>query len=259
MQFLLVLNTEESLKAGSDQLTFAEKILTESNAAWKITFMHKPSITYGHHGSDEGSPETLLPLYDSTKTSIEFSGHNHFMQEIHPTTAGPTKAESGEGTIHIISGGGGRDLYDFEQDELVAQSKADHGIVKVTLLDNKNAKAEFISNSGTVTQLADIVNRNIVTTTEPEPQPPLCEAGQHLENGVCVPDAIPTEPEPTSTNQLIILSNIKSTNSAGEYVNHEYTDLYNVRNLFDNLTNTWSFWSQYGKSGFSVDLDKPSR
>ena len=60
-------NTEESLKEGSEQLQFIEKTLTDSKAAWKITFMHKPSITYGHHGSDEGSGDTLLPLYDKTK------------------------------------------------------------------------------------------------------------------------------------------------------------------------------------------------
>ena len=76
-------NTEEDLDTGSEQLTFIDKTLTDTKAAWKITFMHKPTITYGHHSSDELSPDTLLPLYDKTKTSIELSGHNHFMQEIY--------------------------------------------------------------------------------------------------------------------------------------------------------------------------------
>jgi predicted phosphodiesterase len=257
------INTEESLKAGSPQLKFVEKALTDSNADWKITFMHKPSITYGHHMSDEGAPETLLPLYDKTKTSIEFSGHNHFMQEIYPTTDGtgePHKTTPGEGTVHIVSGGGGRDLYEYEDNEVVAQSVADHGIVKTVLLDDKNAKSEFISNDGKITKMADIINRNYEGTTEP---PAGCDPGMHLENDVCVPDTTeppttePPTPAATNTSQILITSNIQKTESKGEYQNQEYKDTYNVRNLFDNLTNTWSFWSQYGNSGFIVDLDKP--
>ena len=278
-------NTEESLKEGSEQLAFIEKAFTDSKAAWKIAFMHKPSITYGHHSSDEGAPETLLPLYDKLKVSMEISGHNHFMQEIFPTTGSdgtPHKVAAGEGTVHIVSGGGGRDLYDFEENEVVAQSKADHGIVKVTLLDTKNAKAEFISNDGTVIPLADIVNRNTVGTIPP-PEPPVCKPTEHIENGVCVPNpppqppvdpicgpnehienhvcvpdvVIPPPPPPITNQSQIVLNNlIQSTTSTGEYKDPDYIAQYNVNNLFDNLINTYSFWSQKGQSSFEVILNQ---
>ena len=64
----------------------------------------------------------------------------------------------------------------------------------------------------------------------------------------------------TSGKQLLIGSNINTIDAFGKYNDTAYTDFYNVRNLFDNQTNTWSFWSQYGKSGFVISLeplDKP--
>ncbi len=60
--------------------------------------------------------------------------------------------------------------------------------------------------------------------------------------------------------QLLIGSSINTIDAFGKYNDTQYTDFYNVRNLFDNQTNSWSFWSQYGKSGFVISLnplDKP--
>jgi len=55
--------------------------------------------------------------------------------------------------------------------------------------------------------------------------------------------------------QLLIGSNIQTIDAFGKYNDTAYTNFYNVRNLFDNQTNTWSFWSQYDKSGFVISLD----
>ena len=63
-----------------------------------------------------------------------------------------------------------------------------------------------------------------------------------------------------SGKQLLIGSNINTIDAFGKYNDTAYTNFYNVRNLFDNQTNSWSFWSQYGKSGFVISLnpiDKP--
>ena len=77
----------------------------------------------------------------------------------------------------MFSGGGGRDLYEFGENELVKQSKAEHGIVKTVLMDDKNARSEFISNDGTVTPLADIVNRNTPIGPPPPPPKEICDDG----------------------------------------------------------------------------------
>lgn len=58
--------------------------------------------------------------------------------------------------------------------------------------------------------------------------------------------------------QFFIIDNIKNYTGYGEYTdNPEYSLFYNASLAFDGKENTWSFWSQYGKAGFKVDLDKP--
>jgi hypothetical protein len=57
-----------------------------------------------------------------------------------------------------------------------------------------------------------------------------------------------------SGKQILLNNKIEKTDAFGKWNNTDYTTFYNVRNLFDNQTNSWSFWGQYGKSGFSVDF-----
>lgn len=59
------------------------------------------------------------------------------------------------------------------------------------------------------------------------------------------------------SKQILINNNIQSVDSFGKYNDTAYTDTYSPSNLFDNLINTWSYWSQYGKSAVSVELKQP--
>lgn len=60
-----------------------------------------------------------------------------------------------------------------------------------------------------------------------------------------------------SGKQVLISSNIESSDSFGKWNNTDYTNFYNVRNLFDNSTDEVSSWSQYGESGWNVKLQPP--
>ena len=69
---------------------------------------------------------------------------------------------------------------------------------------------------------------------------------------------VATAQQETGKQQLFIKNNnIKSITDFGEYLDPAYREFYKPYNLFDNLTNTWSFWSQYGSSGFQVELKNP--
>lgn len=57
--------------------------------------------------------------------------------------------------------------------------------------------------------------------------------------------------------QVLISNNIQTIDSFGKYNDTEYTNFYNVRNLFDNATNSWSFYSNLGPSGFIVLVQNP--
>src|SRR5215207_10590783 len=58
---------------------------------------------------------------------------------------------------------------------------------------------------------------------------------------------------------FITKDNIKSIDQFGDYekINPEYTNFYNASNLFDGKQNSYSFFSEYGPSGFELELNNP--
>jgi hypothetical protein len=60
-----------------------------------------------------------------------------------------------------------------------------------------------------------------------------------------------------SSKQILINNNIKDTESFGKWNNTDYTNFYKVENMFDNTTSEVSSWSQYGQSGWIVNLQNP--
>ena len=48
--------------------------------------------------------------------------------------------------------------------------------------------------------------------------------------------------------------NIKKVDSIGDYKGEKHTSFFTPNKLVDNLTNTYSFWSQNGDSSFSIEL-----
>lgn len=64
-----------------------------------------------------------------------------------------------------------------------------------------------------------------------------------------------TTAPPTGLQQIIINpASIKNIESWGTIKDHAYTNFYNVKNTIDNKVDEYSFWSQYDKSGFNIEL-----
>lgn len=92
-------------------------LLTELSAAnadpaidWIIVYFHhgpySASTGFGGHGSDLAVRRYLSPLMDGYGVPLVFSGHDHDYQRSRPIRANQS-AEDGEGTVYIVSGGGG--------------------------------------------------------------------------------------------------------------------------------------------------------
>ncbi len=92
-------------------------LLTELSAAsadpgidWTIVYFHhapySASTGFGGHGSDLAVRRYLSPLMDGYSVPLVFSGHDHDYQRSRPIRANQ-RAEDGEGTVYIVSGGGG--------------------------------------------------------------------------------------------------------------------------------------------------------
>lgn len=107
-----------------EQLRWLEKELSaarrDPGVRWVILSMH-------HHLysstvkrlNDVARIKVLAPLLDKYHPDLVLLGHNHNYERTYPligmkpTSKNPSRYRKGEGVIHVISGGGGKSLYDF--------------------------------------------------------------------------------------------------------------------------------------------------
>jgi predicted phosphodiesterase len=99
----------------------------ENKINWIIVLIHKPLYTLqGGHIPERKARDIYQPLFDQYQVDFVLHGHSHNMQRTHPIKYGgldnePVISESGldfsndHGQIYIISGAGGRRLYEFDE------------------------------------------------------------------------------------------------------------------------------------------------
>jgi len=116
-----VLDSNKSLKPGSEQYVWFEKQLAQSRAKWKFAYHHHP--IYSSDSDDFGNsfkgpntwgdpnPRNLQALYEKHKVDIVFNGHIHVYERTYPVKAG--RVDRVNGVTYITSGGGGGKLEDF--------------------------------------------------------------------------------------------------------------------------------------------------
>ncbi len=116
---VFILDSQKSFAPGLEQYTWLEAQLAASTALWKIVMTHKPPYSsdeddYGNlyqgqsvHGDEK--VRLLLPLIDQYHVDIVWSGHIHSYERTFPLRGG-VKVPDGEGTVYLITGGGGGGL-----------------------------------------------------------------------------------------------------------------------------------------------------
>ncbi|HKY60099.1 MAG TPA: metallophosphoesterase family protein [Gemmatimonadota bacterium] len=77
---------------------------------WTVVFFHhgpySASTGFGGHGSDLAVRQFLAPLMDGYGVPIVFTGHDHDYQRSRPIRGNEVVPEN-EGTVYVVSGGGG--------------------------------------------------------------------------------------------------------------------------------------------------------
>ncbi len=93
---------------GSEQLRWLEEELKGSDAQWTFVMFHHPLYSSGRHKSDEALREVLMPLFERYGVDMVLTGHDHLYERTWPLRGGERRDD---GIVHIVSGGGGAELY----------------------------------------------------------------------------------------------------------------------------------------------------
>lgn len=117
-QFFLI-DSNREVGPGSEQFLFLERELKKSRAQWKIVCYHHPAYSsdendYGDTWSGPSSrgdlrTRKLVPLFDRYGVDIVWNGHIHSYERTWPLRQDHATSP-GNGTVYMITGGGGGGL-----------------------------------------------------------------------------------------------------------------------------------------------------
>ena len=148
------ISTEHPYYEGTDQLEWIKDDLAAANAnrenvPWIVIYGHKPLYTsHGHPTHDDTMIElrTLLePILFENSVDLAIWGHDHFYERSWPvvneniTTRGLNDEGlmfvSGFSPIHIVAGVGGKDSYEYaeEQPDWSFHREITHGVLHITV------------------------------------------------------------------------------------------------------------------------------
>ena len=102
---IVILDSEERFGGRAALVTWLDRDLAASKAAWTIVVYHEPTYNVGGHGSAWGRDD-VLPVLMKHGVDMVVAGHSHLYERFVPI--GPAGKKP---TIFVVSGGGGARLY----------------------------------------------------------------------------------------------------------------------------------------------------
>jgi len=95
-----------------DQLDWLEADLAAADRPWTVAAWHKPAWS-GMPGRAPDPTALLLfaPVLEDAGVPLVLQGHNHMYERFAPMRGSQSAAEGDDGTVYVVSGGGGRSLY----------------------------------------------------------------------------------------------------------------------------------------------------
>ncbi len=158
---LISLDTESLYIPGSKQLEWLENDLNEASADstidWIIVFFHKPPYSSSlAHGSDLFIRRFISPVLEAYGVDVVFNGHDHTYERSFPVyneqvvDTDPHEYTNPNGTIYVVTGGGGKSLYETGGDYWTAYTESVYHHVKVNIQAERTLHLQAISTQGDV-------------------------------------------------------------------------------------------------------------
>jgi hypothetical protein len=84
-----------------------------NGARWKLFMHHQPIWSAStRHGSSTMLKDAWGPLIDQFKIDLVLNGHDHDYEVTKPLLNGAVQASNADGTVYVVAGGAGAELYD---------------------------------------------------------------------------------------------------------------------------------------------------
>ena len=194
----VALNSEDfsGLRRGGAQYNWLAADLNATQKKFKIIFFHRLTYTSGSdHRAEDVLQKDISPLFDQYHVDLVINAHNHNYERTLPLRFGSfenpliasteaTNYVNPQGTIYVVTGGGGHSLYDFNNPkpswsqvrckcyEIVRVDVSATGILTVKTLgvDGTTVDTFTITKNGTATP-STISNPALVTSPPPSSSP----------------------------------------------------------------------------------------
>jgi len=94
---------------------------------WKIVNHHRPVYSAStRHGTDLTLQMEWAPIFDQFHADLVLAGHDHDYERTYPMKNVQQQPTPADGTVYVVSGGAGADLYDNGTDFWTAYSQKTH-------------------------------------------------------------------------------------------------------------------------------------
>jgi hypothetical protein len=111
--------------ADDAQLAWLDGAFGNTGTKWRISFFHHPLYSSGDHAQEsrDNIRPALEPALVRNRVDVVFSGHDHLYERIAPQ----------QGIRYFVSGGGGRNLYDFHKSAFDEAGSSEHHFMVVEI------------------------------------------------------------------------------------------------------------------------------
>ena len=137
----VALDSNGDLAPGSVQRDWlAADLAAHAGAAWTFVFFHHPFYSSGPQGNDPDLRASLAPLFEQHGVDLVFHGHDHVYHRTYPMALDavvdgaqePDYVDPG-GPVYVVTGGGGKSLYDLTPQPFTAFTESSFHFVVVDL------------------------------------------------------------------------------------------------------------------------------
>ncbi len=108
---------------------------------WTVVYFHHPLYSWGRHGDNVDLQFLFGPLFDAYGVDVVVNAHDHVYGRTYPVRGfAPVVTEGSEyvqgvGPVYVVTGGGGRGLYDLQSDTAPAMYAHVEAVHHLTVWD----------------------------------------------------------------------------------------------------------------------------